>query len=105
MNNDSALRKNRSRTETARRQKKNDGVRVRLRPFINQMHGPGSATLSHRFLCVLGNVCIVQISTNDSQSFYCYSIVHSSRCARSMNLHFFCHNIISLVIIKGMGTI
>ena len=65
--------------------------------FINQMHGPGSAMLSCIFLCVLGNVCIVQISTNDSQSFYCYSIVHSSRCARSMNLHFFLsqHNLIS----------
>ena len=57
----------------------------------------GVPCYSRRVLCVLGNVCIVHISTNDFQSFYCYSIVHSSRCARSMNLHFFLsqHNLVS----------
>jgi len=71
--------------------------------FNNQMHGPGSATLSHRFLCDLGNVCIVQDSTNDFQSFYCLSIVHLSRIACSMKPTLYCHNKILLVIIKGMG--
>ena len=54
-NSDSALRKNHSRAEAAQRQEKNDGARVKLRPFNIQMHGLGCATLSLRFFMQFGS--------------------------------------------------
>ena len=55
-NSDSALRKNRSKAEAARRKGKNDEARVKLRAFNIQMHGLGCATLSRRFFMQFGSL-------------------------------------------------
>ena len=67
--NDSALRK----IAAERRMPEGKGRMTELGfdcgLFNKQMHGPGSATLSHKYLYDSGNFCIVQDSTNDFQSF------------------------------------